>query len=50
MGRVYKVIDQEAHAKVALKLIRPEIAGDQATIDRVGALLPHCTRPARSDL
>jgi serine/threonine protein kinase/tetratricopeptide (TPR) repeat protein len=34
MGRVYKVIDQEIHAKVALKLIRPEIAFDQATIDR----------------
>jgi hypothetical protein len=26
MGRVYKVIDKEVHAKVALKLIRPEIA------------------------
>jgi serine/threonine-protein kinase len=34
MGRVYKVIDQEVHAKVALKLIRPEIAADQPTIDR----------------
>jgi eukaryotic-like serine/threonine-protein kinase len=34
MGRVYKVIDREVHAKVALKLIRPEIAYDQATIER----------------
>ncbi len=34
MGRVYKVIDQEVHAKIALKLIRPDIAADQATIDR----------------
>jgi len=34
MGRVYKVIDKEVHAKVALKLIRPEIAADQPTIDR----------------
>src|SRR5512137_2235021 len=34
MGRVYKVIDKEVQAKVALKLIRPEIAADQATIDR----------------
>jgi eukaryotic-like serine/threonine-protein kinase len=34
MGRVYKVIDREVQAKVALKLIRPEIAADQATIDR----------------
>jgi serine/threonine protein kinase/tetratricopeptide (TPR) repeat protein len=34
MGRVYKVLDKEVQAKVALKLIRPEIAADQATIDR----------------
>ena len=34
MGRVYKVIDKEVHAKIALKLIRPEIASDRATIDR----------------
>ena len=34
MGRVYKVIDQEVHGKVALKLIRPEIAYDPATIER----------------
>ena len=34
MGRVYKVVDQEVHAKVALKLIRPDIASDQPTIDR----------------
>ena len=34
MGRVYKVIDKEVHAKIALKLIRPEIAREQATIDR----------------
>jgi serine/threonine protein kinase/predicted Zn-dependent protease len=34
MGRVYKVIDQEVRAKIALKLIRPDIGLDQATIDR----------------
>ena len=34
MGRVYKVLDQEVHARIALKLIRPEIAYDQATIER----------------
>ncbi len=34
MGHVYKVLDKEVQAKVALKLIRPEIAADQATIDR----------------
>jgi serine/threonine protein kinase/tetratricopeptide (TPR) repeat protein len=34
MGRVYKVIDKEVRAKVALKLIRPDIAADHATIER----------------
>jgi hypothetical protein len=34
MGRVYKVISQEVHARIALKLIRPEIACDQPAIDR----------------
>ncbi|MBE3100384.1 MAG: protein kinase, partial [Planctomycetes bacterium] len=34
MGRVYKVLDKEVHAKIALKLIRPEIAADRATIER----------------
>ncbi len=30
MGRVYKAIDKEVRAKVALKVIRPEIARGQA--------------------
>jgi len=34
MGNVYKVYDQEVRAKVALKLIRPEIAADPTTIER----------------
>ena len=34
MGRVYKVIDKEIRAKIALKLIRPEISSDRATIER----------------
>jgi eukaryotic-like serine/threonine-protein kinase len=34
MGRVYKVVDLEVHGKVALKLIRPEIALDPVAIDR----------------
>jgi serine/threonine protein kinase len=33
-GRVCKGLDEEAQAKVVFKLIRPEIAADQATIDR----------------
>jgi len=34
MGRVYKVLDREVEEKVALKLIRPDIAGDEETIRR----------------
>jgi serine/threonine protein kinase/Tfp pilus assembly protein PilF len=34
MGRVYKVLDKEVNAKVALKLIKPELAADRETIDR----------------
>ena len=34
MGRFYKVLDKEVNAKVALKLIKPEIASDKKTIER----------------
>ncbi len=34
MGRVYKVLDTEIKEKVALKLLKPEIASDQQTIER----------------
>jgi len=34
MGKVYKVLDKEVNAKIALKLIKPEIAGDKKTIER----------------
>jgi eukaryotic-like serine/threonine-protein kinase len=34
MGKVYKVLDQEINEKLALKLIKPEIAADRQTIDR----------------
>ncbi|MBM3296591.1 MAG: hypothetical protein FJY83_03220 [Candidatus Aminicenantes bacterium] len=34
MGRVYKVFDSEVKEKVALKLIRPEVASDRDTIER----------------
>ncbi len=34
MGRVYKVFDQEVQAKMALKLIKPEISADKQTINR----------------
>lgn len=34
MGKVYKVLDKEINAKVALKLIKPEISADKKTIER----------------
>jgi len=34
MGEVYKAIDKEIDARVALKLIKPEIAADKKTIER----------------
>jgi serine/threonine protein kinase/tetratricopeptide (TPR) repeat protein len=34
MGRIYKVFDTEVSAKVALKLIKPEISADEETIER----------------
>ena len=34
MGKVYKVLDTEIDARIALKLIKPEIASDQKTIER----------------
>ena len=34
MGRVYRVFDRKIEEEVALKLIRPEIAGDRENIDR----------------
>jgi len=34
MGRVYKVFDIDIKEKVALKLLRPEIAADDETIER----------------
>lgn len=34
MGKVYKVLDKEIEEKVALKLVNPEIASDEKTIER----------------
>ena len=34
MGRVYKVLDNEIHEKVALKILRPEISADRRIIER----------------
>jgi len=34
MGKVYKALDKEINGRVALKLIKPEIAADKKTIER----------------
>jgi serine/threonine protein kinase/predicted ATPase len=34
MGKVYKVLDKEINEELALKLLRPEIAADEKTIER----------------
>jgi len=34
MGRVYKVFDTDIKEKIALKLLRPEVALDRETVER----------------
>jgi len=34
MGRVYKVFDTEVREKLALKLLNPDIASDEQTVER----------------
>jgi serine/threonine protein kinase/Tfp pilus assembly protein PilF len=34
MGKVYKVVDREVNEKIALKLLKPEIAGDEKFLER----------------
>ena len=34
MGRVYKALDTEVNEKIAMKLIKPEVAADESTIER----------------
>jgi serine/threonine protein kinase/Flp pilus assembly protein TadD len=34
MGRVYKALDKEINEEVAIKLIKPEIASDESTVER----------------
>ena len=36
MGRVYKVYDEKTREKIALKLLKPEIAADKRAIERFG--------------
>jgi len=34
MGRVYKALDKEINEEVAIKLLKPEIASDETTVER----------------
>ena len=36
MGKVYKALDTKINEKIALKLIKPEIASDKKTVERFG--------------
>jgi tetratricopeptide (TPR) repeat protein/predicted Ser/Thr protein kinase len=36
MGRVYKVYDEKTREKIALKLLKPEVAADRQAIERFG--------------
>ena len=42
MGRVYKVFDTDIKEKVALKLLKPEIASDRETIERFSNIRNLC--------
>jgi len=44
MGKVYKVLDKEIQEEVALKLLNPEIAADQKTIERFRNELKYARR------
>jgi len=50
MGRVYKALDTKVKEKVALKLIRPEIAVDRETLDRFGNELKFARRIAHRNI
>lgn len=36
MGKVYRAVDTKLHEEVAIKLIKPEIASDEKTVERFG--------------
>jgi serine/threonine-protein kinase len=44
MGKVYKVLDKEIQEEVALKLLNPEIASDERTIERFRNELKYARR------
>jgi eukaryotic-like serine/threonine-protein kinase len=50
MGRVYKVYDTKVKEKIALKIIKPEIASDEKTIERFGQELRAARRIAHRNV
>ncbi len=44
MGKVYKAVDTRINEKIALKLIKPEIASDKKTSERFRNELKHCPK------
>ncbi len=44
MGKVYKVLDKEINEEIALKLLNPEIASDERTIERFRNELKYARR------
>jgi non-specific serine/threonine protein kinase len=50
MGKVYRVLDTKINEEVALKLIRPDIASDQQTIERFGNELKLARRIAHRNV
>jgi len=50
MGRVYKVLDTRINEKIALKLIKPEIASDKKTIERFSNELKYARKIAHRNV
>jgi serine/threonine protein kinase len=50
MGKVYKVFDTDIKEKVALKLLKPEIASDQETIERFSNELKYARKISRRNV
>jgi serine/threonine protein kinase/tetratricopeptide (TPR) repeat protein len=50
MGRVYKVFDLETKEKIALKVLKPEIAVDRATIERFRNELKYARKIAHKNV
>ena len=50
MGRVYKALDKEINEEVAIKLLKPEIASDEMTVERFRNELKFARRIAHKNI